>query len=66
MLQKGNKTFDKKMRNNKIKKALQSNTPINNMYSLIPEKRRGTFVKFASRFGFTEEKIKLLLANEKR
>lgn len=35
-------------------------------YALIPGGRMGAFKKFAARFGFTEERIKSVLDNEKR
>ena len=53
------------MKNKEIKKALKSDTPINSMYALIPGGRMGAFKKFAARFGFTEERIKSVLDNEK-
>ncbi len=52
------------MKKKQLKKALESNTPINSMYSLIPPERRNAFKKFASLFGFTDEKIKNILAQE--
>lgn len=52
------------MKKKQLKKALESNTPINNMYRLIPAERRNAFKKFASLFGFTDEKIKNILAQE--
>ena len=54
------------MKNKEIKKALKSDTPINSMYALIPDNRMRAFKKFAARFGFTEERIKSVLENEKR
>ncbi|MFT0355081.1 hypothetical protein ACMSEA_05065 [Bacteroides thetaiotaomicron] len=54
------------MKNKEIKKALKSDTPINSMYALIPANRMRSFKKFAARFGFTEERIKTVLENEKR
>ncbi len=54
------------MRKKQIEKALKSGMPINGMFALIPEKKRGAFKKFAATFGFTEEKIKSILENEKR
>ncbi|MCE8758567.1 hypothetical protein K0F43_21565 [Bacteroides fragilis] len=54
------------MKNKDIKKALKSDTPINSMYALIPGGRMGAFKKFTARFGFTEERIKSVLDNEKR
>lgn len=54
------------MRKKQIKKALKSDTPINSMYALIPDNRMRAFKKFAARFGFTEERIKSVLENEKR
>lgn len=54
------------MKNKEIKKALKSDTPINSMYALIPGDRMRPFKKFAASFGFTEERIKSVLDNEKR
>lgn len=54
------------MRKKQIKKALKSDTPINSMYSLIPDNRMRAFKKFAALFGFTEGRIKTVLENEKR
>ncbi|WP_199610194.1 hypothetical protein [Bacteroides sp. AM23-12] len=54
------------MKNKEIKKALKSDTPINSMYSLIPNNKMQAFKKFAAQFGFTEERIKTVLENEKR
>jgi hypothetical protein len=54
------------MKNKEIKKALKGDTPINSMYALIPDGRMRAFKKFAARFGFTEERIKSVLDNEKR
>ena len=54
------------MKKKQVQKALSSNTPINSMYSLIPDNRMRAFKKFAARFGFTEERIKSVLENEKR
>lgn len=47
-----------------IKKALKSDKPINAMYSMIPKKDIDKFLSFAKNFGYTEEKIKNILANE--
>lgn len=47
-------------------KAIKSETPINSLYSLIPNDKRKAFKRFASCFGFTEENIKNILSNEKR
>ena len=54
------------MKKKLIQKAMKSDTPINSMYALIPEKRRETFKRFAACFGFTEVNIKKILSNEKR
>lgn len=54
------------MKNKQVQKALKNDTPINSMYALIPENRMRAFKKFAARFGFTEERIKSVLENEKR
>lgn len=54
------------MKKKLIQKAMKSDTPINSMYALIPEKRRKAFKRFAACFGFTEDNIKSILANEKR
>ena len=54
------------MKKQQIKKALKSDTPINSLYSLIPNNKMQAFKKFAARFGFTEERIKTVLENEKR
>ena len=54
------------MKKKLIQKAMKSDTPINSMSALIPEKRRETFKRFAACFGFTEENIKKILSNEKR
>lgn len=54
------------MRKKQIRKALNSEMPINSIYSLIPEKKRKAFKRFASCFGFTEENIKNILQNERR
>lgn len=53
------------MRKKQINKVLKSDRPINGLYALIPEKKRKAFERFAARFGFTREKIKSILANEK-
>ncbi|RYT79276.1 hypothetical protein EAJ04_24675 [Bacteroides faecis] len=58
--------YDKMMKKQQINKALKSDTPINSLYSLIPNNKMQAFKKFASRFGFTEERIKTVLENEKR
>lgn len=47
-----------------LRKALKSDKPANSMYSLIPLEKRNAFKKFAALFGFTEEKIKDILAKE--
>ncbi|MCM1031566.1 MAG: hypothetical protein NC410_09040 [Oscillibacter sp.] len=52
------------MKKKQIKKALESNTPMNSMYALIPPERRNAFKKFAAMFGFSEENIKNILAKE--
>ena len=54
------------MQNKQVQKALKSDTPISSMYALIPDNRMRAFKKFAARFGFTEERIKSVLENEKR
>lgn len=46
------------MKKKQVQKALKSDTPINSIYSLIPDNRMQAFKKFAARFGFTEERIK--------
>lgn len=53
------------MKNKDFKKALQSDKPINSMFALIPEKQKKAFMKFANKFGFTEEKINSILQSEK-
>lgn len=53
------------MKNKQIKKALKSKTPINSMYALIPSEKRNAFKKFATIFGFSEERINTILKNEK-
>lgn len=53
------------MRKKQMLKAIKSETPINNMYSLIPTDKRNAFKRFASCFGFTEERIKKILSEEK-
>ena len=53
------------MKNKQLKKALKSNTPINSLYASIPAGQRDAFKKFAAMFGFNDEKIKKILANEK-
>lgn len=59
------KTFNRGiMKKKHLRKALNSNKPINGLYGLIPPERRNAFKKFASAFGFTEEKIKNILAHE--
>ena len=54
------------MRKKQVIKALKSETPINSMYSLIPQNRKEAFKRFAASFVFTEENIKKILSNEKR
>lgn len=54
------------MKKKQVQKALKSDTPINSMYSLIPNNKMQAFKRFAARFGFTEERIKTVLENEKR
>ena len=54
------------MKKKQVRKALKSDTPINSMYSLIPDNRMRAVKKFAALFGFTEERIKTVLENEKR
>lgn len=53
------------MKNKDFKKALESDRPINSMFALIPEKQKKAFMKFAKKFGFTEEKINSILQSEK-
>lgn len=53
------------MRKKQMLKAIKSETPINSMYSLIPTDKRNAFKRFASCFGFTEERIKKILSEEK-
>lgn len=55
---------NKIMKIGKFKKAMNSETPINSMYSLIPKSRMKEFKKFASIFGFTEENINNILKKE--
>lgn len=52
------------MNKKEIKKAIESDTPINSLFSLIPIKNKKNFLSFAEKFGFTEEKINNLLKNE--
>lgn len=52
------------MKTKEIKRAMESKTPINSMFALIPEKKKSKFLNFAKQFGFTEEKINNLLKNE--
>ena len=54
------------MRKKQMLKAIKSETPINRMYSLIPTDNRNAFKRFASCFGFTEERIKKILSEEKK
>lgn len=54
------------MKRKHIKKALESSTPMNGIYSLIPPSKREAFKKFAAGFGFTEEKINNILSNERQ
>lgn len=48
-----------------IRKALGGQYPVNDLYALIPANKRKDFKRFAACFGFTEENIKSILANEK-
>lgn len=50
----------------KLNKAASSKTPFTSMYNLIPEKKKSEFMAFAKQFGFTEEKLKEVLAKEKK
>jgi hypothetical protein len=47
--------------NKEIESALKSDNPAKSMFQLIPEDKRKSFMKFAKKFGFTEEKIKKLI-----
>lgn len=54
------------MRKKKIKNALNSRTPANSMYALIPKGQLSGFKKFAALFGFTEDKIQNVLSHERK
>lgn len=53
------------MKAKQIRKAVKSEKPINGLYALIPKERRNEFKKFASLFGFSEERIKNILEQER-
>lgn len=53
------------MKKKQIKKALESEKPINSLFALIPKKKMSAFKKFARQFGFTEEKINHILQSER-
>ena len=46
------------MKKKQIQKAMKSDTPINSMYALIPEKRREAFKRFAA-FWFYRRKYQV-------
>ena len=54
------------MRKKKIRKALNSRTPVGSLYALIPKEQMGSFKRFAALFGFTDDKIKNILSHERR
>ena len=54
------------MKNKQVRKALKRDTPNNSMYAHIPDNRMRALKKFATRFCFTEERIKSVLEHQKR
>lgn len=43
---------------------LKSSTPLNEMYKMIPEKKKKSFLRFAKMFGYSEDQVKEALSNE--
>lgn len=50
----------------KLKKAISSDCPFNSLFQLIPDNKKKEFLEFAKQFGMTEEKLKEVLAKEKK
>lgn len=47
-----------------LNSIMKSSTPLNEMYKMIPEKKKKSFLRFAKMFGYSEDKIKEALSNE--
>lgn len=54
------------MKNSAVRKALESGTPLNALYGLIPLEKRVAFKKFAARMGISEMQIQTILEHEKQ
>lgn len=45
---------------------VQSKTPLNDMYKMIPDKKMKSFMRFARMFGYNQQKLNKALEEEKK
>lgn len=53
------------MKGSTVRKALESNTPLNSLYALIPESRRAALDRFVRCFGLNPAKLHEALERER-
>lgn len=54
------------MKSSTVRKALESGTPLNSLYALIPENRRAALDRFVRCFGLSPAKLHEALEQERR
>lgn len=54
------------MKGSTVQKALESSTPLNSLYTLIPENRRKALDRFVRCFGMNPEKLHEALERERQ
>ena len=53
------------MKGSTVRKALESGTPLNSLYALIPENRRAALDRFVRYFGLSQAKLHEALVRER-
>lgn len=54
------------MKGSTVRKALESNAPLNSLYALIPENKRKALDRFVRCFGMNPEKLHKALERERQ
>lgn len=49
-----------------LEEISKSKTPLNDMYKMIPEKKKKSFLRLAKIFGYTQQRLGEALEDEKR
>lgn len=53
------------MRKKKVKRLIQGKNPMNALYDAFSPQQRAAFKRFAGAFGYSEERIKNILRDER-